>query len=340
MPTEPAGELTSEPAKEPIRRSLGEARGPLWMLAVVWLVAKLPYSTLRPLGAVLGFVAGSVLRIRRRHVEAAIARADIPAAASTYAARASASRVARGMYASLGAGLFELLWLAGQGAEALDGRFEVTPACAEALRRATSGGRGVVVATAHTGNWDLSACAAARWLTSLHGIGRRSPLHVVTKRLSWRSLDRLWQRLRAERGVTLVGAEGAARSVREALGRGAVVAMMVDQAPTREGSVLSFPFLGEVARHDLGPVLLAARSRASIIIVFGSRGPDGRHLLELGGVIDPGALRAQGGVLAASRTIAASLERFVRARPEQWLWLHRRWKPYASPSRAGKKQAR
>jgi Kdo2-lipid IVA lauroyltransferase/acyltransferase len=310
------------------------------MFAVAWLVARLPYSALRSLGAALGFVAGSVLRIRRRQVEDALARAGIPpsgpgsrvASGAGGANGASTSSVAQGMYASLGAGLLELLWLAGRDGTALDGRFEVTPACAKALRRAARGGRGVVVATAHTGNWDLCACAAARWLTSPRGLSARARLHVVTKRLSWRSLDQMWQRLRAERGVTLVFAEGAARAVREALGRGAVVAMMVDQAPNRDGGVLAFPFLGAVARHDLGPVMLAARARAPIVVVFGSRGPDGRHILELGGVIEPASLRAPGGALDAARTIAASLERFVRARPEQWLWLHRRWKPYAAPA--------
>src|SRR5262249_31251687 len=113
------------------------------MRAMAWLVARLPYRWLRPLGAALGFVAGTALRIRRRHVEASLRVAGIAAEAT----------IARAMYASLGAGLLELLWLAGRPRGALGDRFSIAPACAEALRRAASLGRGVVVATAHTGNW-------------------------------------------------------------------------------------------------------------------------------------------------------------------------------------------
>jgi len=149
---------------------------------------------------------------------------------------------------------------------------------------------------------------------------------VVTKRLSWRALDRYWQRLRAERGVVLLDVKGAAGAVREALTAGGVVALLVDQAPERARGVVTFPFLGAPARHDLGPALLAARSRAPLLAIFGHRGPDGRHRLELGVEIAPEELRAKGGALAATQRIAAALEGFVREHPAQWLWLHRRWK--------------
>jgi KDO2-lipid IV(A) lauroyltransferase len=292
---------------------LGEAPGPLWMRALAAAVARLPFAWLRGLGAALGFLAGSVLRIRRRHVEESLRSAGI--------ARCGAA--ARGMYASLGAGIFELLWLAGRPPDALAGWFTMDPGCAEALRRALALGRGVVVATAHTGNWDLSACAAAQWIARECGGAR---LHVVTKRLSWRALDRYWQRLRAERGVVLADAVGAASYVREALSAGDFTALLVDQVPERSSGVATLPFLGAPALHDLGPALLAARSRAPIVVVLGHRTRDGHHRLEVALTIDPEELRGRGAIEAATGKIAAALETFVRAHPEQWLWLHRRWK--------------
>jgi KDO2-lipid IV(A) lauroyltransferase len=239
---------------------------------------------------------------------------------------AEAAGVARGVYASLGVGLFELLWLAGRPRGALGDRFAMDPACADALRRAASLGRGVIVATAHTGNWDLAACGAAHWLAAEGALGEGAALYVVTKRLSWRALDRYWQHLRAARGVVLVDAQGAATAVREALAKGSVAALLVDQAPERRRGVVAFPFLGVTALHDLAPALLAARARAPMLAIFGHRTPDGRHLLSLGAAITPDELRARGGPEAATRRIAAALERFVREHPEQWLWLHRRWK--------------
>ena len=292
---------------------LGDPPGPLWMRALAAVVARVPFGWLRWLGSALGFLAGSVLRIRRRHVEAALRRAGI----------ARSGAVARGMYASLGAGVFELLWLAGRPPGALAGHVTIEPACADALRRAAVLGRGVVVATAHTGNWDLSACAAAQWLAD-EGSGAR--LHVVTKRLSWRALDRYWQRLRAERGVRIADEGGAAAYVRAALHAGDVTALMTDQVPERDSGIATLPFLGAPALHDLGPALLAARSRAPLLVVFGHREPDGHHRLALALALDPEELRGRGAIASATGKIAAALEVFVRAHPEQWLWLHRRWK--------------
>ena len=278
------------------------------MHALAWVVACLPWSWLRALGAALGFLAGSVLRIRRRHVEASLRAAGL------------ADTIAPRVYASLGTGVFELLWLAGRRPEAVDACFTVAPEAAAALARAREDGRGVVVATAHTGNWDLAACAMARRLAP-------ATLTVVTKRLSWKALDRWWQGLRAARGVALAHTEGATAAVRAALGTGGVVALMVDQSPERSSGVATFPFLGTAAKHDLAPVLLAARARAPVVVLLTRRTREGHHRLELVDVIEAAELRGgHGAVERAAERIARGIERFVREHPEQWLWLHRRWK--------------
>jgi KDO2-lipid IV(A) lauroyltransferase len=280
------------------------------MRAVAWTIARLPWRWLRSLGALLGLVAGSLLRIRRRQVEDALLTAGLP------------SSLAPGVYASLGAGVFELLWLAGKPAgEALP--FALSPEASSALDRAAAPGRGVVVATAHTGNWDLTACGAAAWLDASQG----ASLTVVTKRLSWRGLDRYWQRLRAERGVVLVDVAGAVTSVQAALHAAGVVALLVDQAPTRTSGIVTAPFLGRPAKHDLAPALLAAKARAPLLVMAGWRTANGEHRLELLESIGPEELRGgRSAVELATRRIASALEAFVREHPEQWLWLHRRWK--------------
>lgn len=283
------------------------------MRAVAAIAARLPWSWLGALGAAIGLLAGSVLRIRRRHVEASLRAAGVE----------PASPIARGVYVSLGVGLVELLWLAGRAPSAIDDRFEMAPRAAAALRDGAALGRGVVVATAHTGNWDLAACAAARWIAANLG---GAALTVVTKRLSWRALDRYWQRLRAERGVTLVDAEGAAGAVRDALRAGGVVALLVDQAPERASGVASIPFFGRAAKHDLAPAILAARAKAPVVALFGHRRQDGTHVLDLADAIPPEELRGASAPLRATARLSAALERFVRAHPAQWLWLHRRWK--------------
>jgi KDO2-lipid IV(A) lauroyltransferase len=298
------------PGAGPTVAGLGrDGGGPLWIRALAATVARLPWRWLRPLGACLGWLVGGALRIRRRHVEQAMARAGIE------------PRLASAMYASLGAGLLELLWLAGRPPEALDDVQRFTPRAERALAEAHARGRGVVVATAHVGNWDLCACAAARWIAA-QGAGR---LHVITKRLSWRALDDYWQSLRAARGVVLLDARGAWRGARAALAGGGVVALLVDQVPERASGVATFPFLGASARHDLAAATLAARAGAPILVALARRDADGLHTLDVVELLDPPAPH-RAALAAATERIAAAVERVVRAAPAQWLWMHRRWK--------------
>lgn len=226
------------------------------------------------------------------------------------------------MYASLGTGLFELFWMIGRPREKLAPKIAFALEALEILSEYRSRGSGVIVATAHTGNWDLVACAAAE-------IG---PLTVVTKRLSVRSLDRFWQSARAARGVRLVEPEGASRAVRQALGEGGIVALLVDQAPERRAGFIELPFLGKPARCDLTPALLAARARVPLLVALGRRLEDGTHLVEARLLLEPPSRPSRAWVHEATVQVQREVEAFVREHPSQWLWLHRRWKGVAQSS--------
>lgn len=291
--------------------------GVLRLLA--WLIGRLPFRALPLLGACLGLLAGSLLRIRRRHVEASMRAAGIE----------PARPLARAMYASLGTGLFELFWMIGRPREDLGSKIAFAPQALEILSQYRAMGRGVIVATAHTGNWDLVACAAAEI----------APLSIVTKRLSLGSLDRFWQKARATRGVRLVFPEGAKAKVGEALRENGLVALLVDQAPSHSRGFVELPFLGRMARCDLTPALLAARYRAPLILALGRRLEDGTHLVSVPLLLEPPSQASRAWVIEATAQIQAAVEAFVREHPSQWLWLHRRWKlargnaqPASSPS--------
>ncbi|MGD0529725.1 MAG: lysophospholipid acyltransferase family protein [Polyangiaceae bacterium] len=261
---------------------------------------------LRVLGALLGWLAGSVLRIRRRHVEASMRAAGVgPAAAE-----------ARAMYASLGASAMEFLWMAARGPAALDGvRFDEGSRARweEVLGR----GRGVVVAASHTGNWDMVACAVARDVELL----------VVTKHLSIRWLDRFWQSTRARLGVQLSDAHGAIGRARAVLRRGGVVAMMIDQVPLSPTHASPVSFLGQTAATDRAPAALAASARVPLVVAAARRDEAGHQVLHVLDVVEVPARPSRTWVLEATRTATRALDAFVRRYPSQWLWMHRRWKP-------------
>lgn len=240
-----------------------------------------------------------MLRVRRAHAEAAMQRAGVE----------EPSRTAAAMYRALGRGLFELLLLA-------LGRETRVTLPIETLDRLRRGGRGAVIATAHTGNWDVVACA----------IAERVSLSVVTKRLSVGVLDRLWQRTRRGRGVRLLTVGGAARSALQALGRGELVAMLIDQAPERERAVVRVPFLGAVAMVDLSPALCALRGRAPLVAAFPMRLPDGSLSVHVAGILEPPPVVSRRWAEESMSQVTAWLDAFVQEHPEQWLWMHRRWK--------------
>ncbi|MBK7582348.1 MAG: lysophospholipid acyltransferase family protein [Myxococcales bacterium] len=259
----------------------------------------------RWVGVFLGWFVGDLLRIRRSHVEACMRRAGVALPRAT----------AREMYRGLGTSLMEL-FLSRRAVKnvSLDQRvLDVLAA------------RGAVIATAHTGAFDLVACAAAE----------RVPLTVVTKHLSIGVLDRVWQTLRRRHGLKTVAAGSAAVSAGALLRRGEAVAMLIDQAPERERATTVVTFLGQPARVDLAPALIAARARVPLCVVFARRTSSGRHVAELAGVLEPPAHAGPAWAETAMRQASAWLEAFVLRHPDQWLWMHRRWKdaPPASDRR-------
>lgn len=225
---------------------------------------------------------------------------------------------ARAMYASLGRGVFELLWLSG----ASDARRAAAIATHVALDAAALDeglARGpVVLAASHTGNWELAAAAAARLLAER---GRR--LVVVAKPFSSSGFDAFCTRLRARLGIDVVRPAGALVALQAALASGACVAMPIDQVPDRDAHALACGFLGAPALVDRAPAVLARRARATMLVVAASRSAVGHRVEVVASIAAP---RSRAEVSAAATRATAALEAFVRRSPACWMWLHRRWR--------------
>jgi KDO2-lipid IV(A) lauroyltransferase len=272
------------------------------------LVGLLPWRAVAAFGAAVGWIAGSALRIRRAHVEASMRAAGFE----------HPGREARAMYRALGISAAELLWLGAPRNASRQRPATIDPASTEAWQRALSQGRGVVIAASHTGNWDLAACTIAREVELL----------VVTKQLTVRSLDRFWRSTRLARGVKLAGARGTLERSREVLRRQGAVAMVIDQVPDRRRHAIDVVFLGQHALVDRSPAALAAARRAPLIVAASRRDEQGQHVLQVLSLQIPPERPAARRAWVREATIAATraLDAFVRAHPDQWLWLHRRWK--------------
>lgn len=173
-------------------------------------------------------------------------------------------------------------------------------------------GRGVLFATAHLGNWELSAFAHALMA---------EPMHVVVRPLDNPLLDAWLERRRRLSGNRVIGKKESARKILRALAANEAVGVLIDQnASPQEGVFVEF--FGRKACAHAGLAKLAARSGAAVIPGFALWSPEeGRYVLRF---YEPAPM--SGDAAADTQRLHARLEEVIREHPDQWLWIHRRWK--------------
>lgn len=175
-------------------------------------------------------------------------------------------------------------------------------------------GRGALLLTGHFGNFELLGAHLARL----------NPVDFVVKPQSNARVDAMVSRLRGRAGVGLIPLGGSLRRVFRALRDGHWIALVADQDARRDGVFV--PFFGRLASTPEGPARLALQTGAPIVFGIARRLADGRHRLDVDAPHLPGGAADDAGVRALTAWHTARLEREIRATPEHWFWLHRRWK--------------
>lgn len=236
-------------------------------------------------------------------------------------------RVVRRLYAHLGTIAMEFLWIPRMTQEYFDTHFEVIGL--DALMDACGRGQGVLLVASHLGNWELQGAVLSRL-----GV----PLIAVAKRHSNPLVD-AWVRERRVRfsAPTLYRHESR-QLLPELIGSGKAIALVADQDAGGRGIFVRF--FGRPASTNVGPAYLALSTGAPLFASRMTRQRDGRHRLE---IIGPIALpsNSAGGeksamLLALTQQWSDILEGWVREDPEQWFWVHNRWKtqPRAEPTQS------
>lgn len=178
----------------------------------------------------------------------------------------------------------------------------------EARRR----GRGVLFATAHLGNWELSAFAHALMA---------EPMYVVVRPLDNPLLDAWAERRRRFSGNQVIGKKDPARGILRALAANEAVGILIDQNTSPQEGVF-VDFFGVKACAHAGFARLAARSGAAVIPGFALWSPgENRYVLRFYPPVP-----MMGDAAADTQRLHAHLESVIRDYPDQWLWIHRRWK--------------
>jgi Kdo2-lipid IVA lauroyltransferase/acyltransferase len=180
------------------------------------------------------------------------------------------------------------------------------------FQNALARGRGVLVATAHLGNWELSAFAHA-WMTA--------PMHIVVRPIDNRRIDALVERYRGLSGNHVIEKKDAARGILKALKSGDAVGILIDQNTTLDQGVF-IDFFGKKACAGMAFAKLAHHSGAAVVPGFALwSDAEQRYILRFYPEIS-----MSGDVAEDTQRIHSQLESVIRQYPDQWLWIHRRWK--------------
>ncbi len=298
-------EIFRKPAQKTIRFLIWGA-----LLSLRLLTRWLPLQLTTRAGAHLGSLAYGVLRSERhralRHLELALGseRSEVERQA-----------IARESFRNLGRTFFEVIKL-----DRLDGfqlgervRFEGE----ERLKAAVASGRGVLFVTAHLGNWELMAAV----------VSMRYPLAVVAAPIYDPRLEGLMIRIRAAHGIeTLVrDSPGMLRRTLAMLKRGGVVGILIDQDTRVDGVFV--PFFGHAAYTPAGAARLGLRSGAAVVAGFIRREADGTHRVLIDGPFEmkPGS-DPERDIQYETARLSKIIEERIRETPEQWVWMHRRWR--------------
>ena len=195
-------------------------------------------------------------------------------------------------------------------------RYEGLEYFEEAKRR----GKGVLFATAHMGNWELSAYA--------HGI-MTEPMNVVVRPLDNVAVDAFVEARRESKGNRIIAKKDAARQILKALKKNEAVGILIDQnVSLDEGEFIDF--LGKPACAGTAFARLAAHTGAAVIPGFALwSATEQRYILKFYPLVE-----ITGDALEDTRRVHAVIEQVIKDNPDQWLWLHRRWKtrPPGEPS--------
>jgi Kdo2-lipid IVA lauroyltransferase/acyltransferase len=275
--------------------------------AALHATARLDAATADRFGAALGRFGYRPLGIRRRLVENQI-RASFPDRDDAWV-----RRTARACFEHLGRETVALLRMSRLTPDEMVARTEVINL--ELGDVAVRGGRGVVVVAGHLGNWEMGAAMMA---------ARGYPVSAVVARQRNPLFDDWIVSVRERMGVEVIERSRASREALRALRRGNIVAFVADQNAGPGGVFV--PFFGRLASTHRGPALMAVRTGAPLLLAVPIRCGEDRYCMRLEAVDVDRAGELDDVVHRLTAAFTARLEAAIRATPEQYLWLHRRWK--------------
>lgn len=303
--------IQNEPVNEPVRQiTLRERLENRALRSMVGAIGLLPRSMARAVGAGIGAAAwrllGRLRAVGMRNLELAF-----PEKSET-----ERKTILRGVYRSLGWEVGEFCKMSGYTAEQASGFIRYDGL--EHYLAAREKGKGVLVLTGHLGAWELSS-----FYHSLMGY----PMSLVIRRLDNPQVDAFVNRIRCLHGNRVIHKDDFARGLLTSMQRGETVGILMDTNMTPPQGVF-VPYFGVEACTASGLARVALHSGAAVLPGFLVwERAEQKYVLRFGEQLE--LIRTGNAVqdiVANTALFTATIEAYVRRYPEQWLWVHRRWK--------------
>ena len=276
-------------------------------------LGRIPRPVARRMGNLLG---DAVFRLDRKHREITVN--NLAFALGTELDAEQRWTTARAVYRNLGQILFEVGWSLATPPDELNKHIRIDGL--EHFQDAYAKGRGVLAITAHMGNWELLPIVAAI---------AEMPLNVVYRPLDFTPLNIFFERLRSRFGARLIPASHAMLKIVRALRNQAVVAILMDQSVDWYDGVW-VDFFGHRTCTSNGVALIARKTRSPVLPVLLYRETSGFRAVF--GKAIPLVLTGDKtkDIEINTTNYSHTIEKGIRRHPEQWFWVHRRWKkrPY------------
>lgn len=284
---------------------------------VLRVIPLFPYHAVRRIGRCLGWLSYWFLAGQRR-----IALANLDVAFGDARTRLEKARIARASFQSFGAAMLGLFWSARLTPALTQQLVELNGSSLQLIRDCTARGKGVIFIMMHYGDWELQGPAFG-----FHEV----PLTIIAKRMRNPALERIFLKLRSQRGHRVVAGPFAMLNVLKTLKRGGCAAVLIDQhVGVRSGGTwCDFFGLPVLTNSTIGQLEL--RSGAAIVTSIAHPLPDGRIRIDCQELSYRPSGDDQADIQSISQQCLHFCETVIRKAPEHWLWSYKRWRARPHP---------
>ncbi len=276
----------------------------LFLKSLSWICGHLPLSVVLAAGRGIGRLSALFGRRRKEVLERIQSCLGVD--------QAEAKKIRKGMYLNLGMTAVEVLRLPYMTEDEVRARIRY-----EGAEKAPARGTSTIGLVAHTGNWELLAATTSFFIDN--------EMNVVVKAQKPAALNDWMIKTRSRWGTKIHDRRGSIREILRVLRNGEILAFILDQNAKRNWGVF-VDFFGRTACTSDGLSEIAARTGVDTYPVFCRRLPDHNLLVTVRDPIPPPQSRAPEEVRAHTQACTKAIEDFVRAHPDQWIWMHRRWR--------------